>query len=159
MLDSKGNMYIEEDDIIELMLANRYVKILPKKRNNFEQFEAECKRHGISNHFELETNTDTSTWNMPNEYRQLNVRDFILSKHKLNMEQIARLDMELVEYEKRNLLDLIRFLIYFIDVVKQNNVIYGVGRGSSVSSYVLYLIGIHRIDSFKYNLDIKEFLR
>jgi len=89
MLDSKGNMYIEEDDIIELMLANRYVKILPKKRNNFEQFEAECKRHGISNHFELETNTDTSTWNMPNEYRQLNVRDFILSKHKLNMEQIA----------------------------------------------------------------------
>jgi len=87
------------------------------------------------------------------------VRDFILSKHKLNMEQIARLDMELVEYEKRNLLDLIRFLIYFIDVVKQNNVIYGVGRGSSVSSYVLYLIGIHRIDSFKYNLDIKEFLR
>ena len=159
MLDSKGNMYIEEDDIIELMLANRYVKILPKKSNNFERFEAECKRHGISNHFELETNTDTSTWNMPNEYRQLNVRDFILSKHKLNIEQIARLDMELVEYEKRNLLDLIRFLIYFIDVVKQNNVIYGVGRGSSVSSYVLYLIGIHRIDSFKYNLDIKEFLR
>ena len=35
----------------------------------------------------------------------------------------------------------------------------GVGRGSSVASYILYLIGVHRIDSIKYNLDWKEFLR
>jgi DNA polymerase III alpha subunit len=37
--------------------------------------------------------------------------------------------------------------------------VWGVGRGSSVASYVLFLIGVHRIDSMKYNLDYKEFLR
>ena len=43
--------------------------------------------------------------------------------------------------------------------MKQNNLIWGVGRGSSVASYVLYLLGVHRIDSLHYNLDIAEFLR
>jgi DNA polymerase III alpha subunit len=34
-----------------------------------------------------------------------------------------------------------------------------VGRGSSVASYVLYLLGVHRIDSMFYDLDPSEFLR
>jgi len=37
--------------------------------------------------------------------------------------------------------------------------IWGVGRGSSVASYVLYLLDVHRIDSMFYDLDPSEFLR
>jgi len=48
---------------------------------------------------------------------------------------------------------------YFVDTMQANNVVWGVGRGSSVASYVLYLIGVHKIDSIKYNLDWQEFLR
>jgi len=34
-----------------------------------------------------------------------------------------------------------------------------VGRGSSVASYCLYLLGVHKINSLKFDLDIKEFLK
>ena len=70
-----------------------------------------------------------------------------------------RLIDELVEFRSRNMLDLLRWLKYFVDTARKNNIVWGVGRGSSVSSYVLYLIGVHKIDPIKYNLDYKEFLR
>jgi len=50
-------------------------------------------------------------------------------------------------------------MIYIVDMMRKNNLVWGVGRGSSVASYVLYLIGIHKIDSLKYNLNIEEFLK
>jgi len=62
-------------------------------------------------------------------------------------------------YQERNLFDLLKYLHYLVDIMKQNNVIWGVGRGSSVSSYVLYLLGVHRINSMFYDLDPGEFLR
>jgi hypothetical protein len=96
---------------------------------------------------------------MPTEYQTLNVRKHILSNYTLNNVQLARVDLELNEFEQRNLTDLLRFLVYFIDTIRTNNIVYGVGRGSSIASYVLYLLKVHRIDSLKYNLDIKEFLK
>ena len=66
---------------------------------------------------------------------------------------------ELLLYQERNLFDLLRFLKYLVDVMTANNVIWGVGRGSSVASYVLYKLGVHKIDSMFYELDVEEFLR
>jgi DNA polymerase III alpha subunit len=43
--------------------------------------------------------------------------------------------------------------------MRDNNIVWGVGRGSSVASYVLYLLGIHKIDSIKYNLSPDEFFK
>lgn len=159
MLNERGQMYIEDNDIIELMLANRQVKILPSNRTSFQRFENECKKYGIFQPFELGSDSTNVIWNMPEEYKHICVRDYIFEKHNLSLEQRVRVDLELMEFEQRNLNDLLRFLIYFVKILKDNNVIYGVGRGSSVASYVLYLLGVHRIDSFKYNLDIKEFLK
>ena len=62
-------------------------------------------------------------------------------------------------FQERGLFDLLRYLKFLVDVMRQNNVIWGVGRGSSVASYVLYLLGVHRIDSMFYDLDPAEFLR
>jgi DNA polymerase III alpha subunit len=62
-------------------------------------------------------------------------------------------------FQERNLFNLLKYLKYLVDTMKSNNVIWGVGRGSSVASYVLYLLGVHRIDSMYYDLDPKEFLR
>jgi DNA polymerase III alpha subunit len=53
----------------------------------------------------------------------------------------------------------LKFLKYLVDVCNTNNIVLGVGRGSSVASYCLYLLGVHCIDSIKYELDIKEFLK
>jgi len=159
MLDSQGNMYVEEDDIIELMLLNKQAKILPRNIQSFKLFESTCKTHGIKNPFELDVVTANITWNMPDEYRSIDIRQHISKTYSLSQEQWARVDIELEEFKQRNLIDLLRFFVYFVNTIRNNNVIYGVGRGSSIASYVLYLLKVHRIDSFKYNLDIKEFLK
>lgn len=159
MLDNKGNMFLEEDDIIELMLLNKQAKILPRNSKSFSLFEVTCKSYGIKSPFKLDTVTNGITWNMPAEYQHIDIVDFIKSKHSLTSSQWARVHSELVEFETRQLTDLLRFLVYMVDILRSNNIVYGVGRGSSIASYVLFLIGIHRIDSYKFNLDIKEFLK
>ena len=74
-------------------------------------------------------------------------------------EQLQRAGHELMLFQERDMFDLLRYLKYLVDVMKHNNIIWGVGRGSSVASYVLYLLQVHKIDSMFYDLDIKEFLR
>ena len=71
----------------------------------------------------------------------------------------VRIDYEFNVFRNRNLLNLIRFLMFFVTTCRENNIVLGVGRGSSVSSYILYLIGIHKVNSIKYNLDFDEFLK
>jgi len=66
---------------------------------------------------------------------------------------------ELKEFDERGMYNLLRYMIYLVDFMRENNIVWGVGRGSSVASYVLYLIGVHRIDSIQYGLDWREFLR
>lgn len=158
-LDTQGNMYVEEDDIIELMLLNKQAKILPRNIQSFKTFESTCKSYGIKNPFELDTVNNSIIWNMPDKYRNLNIEEYIADQYDLTKEQWTRVDIELKEFRQRNLTELLKFLVYFVDIIRNNNIIYGVGRGSSIASYVLYLLKIHRIDSFKYNLDIKEFLK
>lgn len=70
-----------------------------------------------------------------------------------------RVSEEIWTYKKLNLIPVLRAIIYIINTLRNQNVVWGVGRGSSVSSYVLYLIGAHDVDSFKYDLDFSEFLR
>ena len=74
-------------------------------------------------------------------------------------EQTDRVSTELNLYIQHGMMDLLFYLKYLVDTMRENNIVWGVGRGSSVASYVLYLIGIHKIDSIKYDLDIKEFLK
>jgi DNA polymerase III alpha subunit len=98
------------------------------------------------------------TWYMPVEYQQLDIAAYILSLCNTT-EQLQRAGEELLLYQDRGLFDLLRYLKYLVDTMKRHNVVWGVGRGSSVASYVLYLLEVHRIDSMFYDLDPREFLR
>ena len=102
--------------------------------------------------------TNQQQWHMPEEYKQLDVARHILDKCTTDAE-LQRVGEELLLYMERDLFDLLRYLVYLVDTMKQNGIIWGVGRGSSVASYVLYLIGVHRVDSMYYDLDVREFLR
>jgi DNA polymerase III alpha subunit len=95
-----------------------------------------------------------SVWFIPDEYKNLDIEQYVYS-----LSSDTRVYEEMDEYKNRKMLDLLRWLKYFVDVCDQNNIVSGVGRGSSVASYVLYLLGVHHIDSIKYNLDWREFLR
>jgi hypothetical protein len=98
------------------------------------------------------------TWHMPEQYQQLDIAQHILDLCTTDAE-LQRCGQELLLYQERNLFDLLRFLKYLVDVMTANSVIWGVGRGSSVASYVLYKLGVHKIDSMFYELDVEEFLR
>lgn len=101
---------------------------------------------------------NSTVWNIPEEYMGIDVEDWLYKKC-VRPEQTARVCEEIKIYKKYKLLDLLKVCMYLVDTFRKKNVIWGVGRGSSVSSYCLYLIGIHRVDSLKYNLDISEFLK
>lgn len=105
-------------------------------------------------------------WSIPNEYKSLDVVAYIgdiLLAQEENSVDIAlrqqRCAEELILYRKLGLFDILRTLIYIINTLVEKNIVWGVGRGSSVSSYVLYVIGVHDVDSYSYNLNIEEFLR
>jgi hypothetical protein len=97
-------------------------------------------------------------WKMPQQYKDLDIAEYVLGLCKSNAE-LQRVGEELLLFQERELFDLLRYLHYLVNVMKDNQVIWGVGRGSSVASYVLYLLGVHKIDSLFYDLDPHEFLR
>lgn len=99
-----------------------------------------------------------NSWHMPEEYKQLDIAEYVLSLCDSDA-QLQRCGEELLLFQERNLFDLLRYLKYLVDTLRANRMIWGVGRGSSVASYVLYLLGVHRIDSMFYDLDAREFLR
>ena len=96
-------------------------------------------------------------WFMPKDYC-LDLIQQIYGMCKTD-EQRDRVSLELELFIQHGMLDLLYYLKYLVDTMRENKIVWGVGRGSSVASYCLYLIGIHKIDSLKYNLDIKEFLK
>lgn len=99
-----------------------------------------------------------SKWHMPDEYKELDIAEYVLSLCKEDYE-LQRVGAELLLFQERNAFDLLRYLKYLVDILRKNNIVWGVGRGSSVASYVLFLLGVHKIDSLYYQLDITEFLK
>ena len=99
-----------------------------------------------------------SRWLMPDEYKQLDIAEYVLGLCESEA-ALQRVGEELLLYQARDLFELLKYLKFLTDLMKKNHLIWGVGRGSSVASYVLYLLKVHRVDSLHYNLDIAEFLR
>jgi DNA polymerase III alpha subunit len=97
-------------------------------------------------------------WHMPDEYKTLDIAQHILDLCNTEPE-LQRVGEELLLYQERELFNLLRYLKYFVDTMRKNNVLWGLGRGSSVASYVLYLLGVHKINSMYFDLPIEEFLK
>ena len=103
-------------------------------------------------------NNNQSQWHMPIEYQEMDIAKWVLDQCK-NGEELQRAGDELLKFHDRNMFPLLQYLKYLVDTMRRNNIVWGVGRGSSVASYVLYLIGIHRINSLYYQLSVDEFLK
>jgi len=173
--DEYGQVYYTVDDLFELLYKNpdldlsRYIVENPDKFNQAVQsLHAEIsplrsyhslffERDAFSTVEEYDQQNQT-VWYMPSEYINLDIENYLFGLCK-NEKQKQRVQQELELYKERNLLPLLQYLKYFVDTLRKNKIVWGVGRGSSVASYVLYLIGVHKIDSIKFNLDIAEFLK
>jgi len=159
--DQYGRPIFQTEDLIKLLYQGKIedLDIIQAEKNK------ETENLPLNFFTELDLSIDEfdknaqSNWFMPDDYRNLDIENYILNLCPPWDPDHTRVEEELSEFKERNMLDLLRWLKYFVDTARANNVIWGVGRGSSVSSYVLFLLGVHKINSIKYNLDWREFLR
>lgn len=167
--DDYGQCYTDTDELCDMLYENPTLDI-----SNFLLLDPETFNDSVK-HFYAELpllnqwrpltvsaeeyhKQMQSSWHIPEEYKTLDIAEWALSKCKTDAE-IQRVGQELLLFQERNLFPLLQFMKYLVDTLRKNNIVWGVGRGSSVASYVLYLIGVHKINSLYYDLDITEFLK
>ena len=103
-------------------------------------------------------NLQQSNWKMPLEYKNMDIAKYVLEQCKTEPE-LQRAGEELLIFQEKNMFPLLQYLKYLVDTMRQHNIVWGVGRGSSVSSFVLFLLGVHKINSLYYDLPISEFIK
>jgi DNA polymerase III alpha subunit len=124
---------------------------------NIENYIRRISDEKLSYPFPLIEEPQGRKWFIPKEYKEMDIEEFLINQ--CPKENYDRLVEELNLYKKHNMLDVLKVMKYLVDTLRKNNIVWGVGRGSSVSSYCLYLIGIHKIDSVKYRLPISDFFK
>ena len=168
--DELGIPRFSNRDLINMIYSGHADKVhvvLCDANDDVDKFNAAMEEQGLNKlqkYIPLDVDQKTfdgvcqGEWFMPDEYKTLNVHNYVLTKCA-TQEETARCAEELAEFEGRDMMNLLRYMVYLVDFMRENNIVWGVGRGSSVASYVLYLIGVHRINSIQYDLDWREFLR
>ena len=168
--DELGIPRFSNKDLVDMIYSGNVEKchvVLCEESDDVDMFNTAMEEQGfdkLQKYIPLDVDQKTfdgvcqSEWFMPEEYKAIDVQNWVLNKCTTDKE-IARARQELIEFKKRDMNNLLRYMIYLVDFMRENDIVWGVGRGSSVASYVLYLIGVHKINSIKYDLDWREFLR
>jgi DNA polymerase III alpha subunit len=117
----------------------------------------------------VKTSVDTSIfppeWILPEKYLTMDLDAYLynlyerIEKDSLFEKRLERLAKEIFEFKQHGLEEVLRLLIFIVDRLIETNSIWGVGRGSSCSSYLLFLIGLHEIDPVLYEINLSDFLR
>ncbi len=168
LLDKYSRQVLSENQAVEMLYSDPALDVSNLCLQDSDQFNSASKKLHLNMFItQLDEigvdvaqyhNNNQSNWHMPEKYKQLDIAEYLLKLCNTDAE-LQRVGTELLLYQERDMFDLLRFLVYIVDVMREQDIVWGVGRGSSVASYVLYLIGVHKIDSLYYDLDIAEFLR
>ena len=166
--DKYGQIIYSENDLVELYLMNPDLAfsrpILSDKQITFNHDLDLDSAPKVLEYIASELPIDEfdiesrSNWYMPDEYKNFDIAKFVLDQCQTE-EEIQRAGHELLLYQEREMFVLLKYLKYLVDTMRKNNIVWGVGRGSSVSSFILFLIGVHKINSLYYGLEIEEFLK
>ena len=144
---SLEDVYVDMVEQFNLARSTNADRIPELKKINHDKFDS----------VELFDEANQCDWFMPKDYCPNLVE--MLYGMCTTEQQTARVTEELELFIQHNMLDVLYYCKYLVDTMRENEILWGVGRGSSVASYVLYLIGVHKVDSIKYNLSIEEFLK
>jgi DNA polymerase III alpha subunit len=169
-LDKYNRRIIQEKDLIEVLynnptidLSHIYVDDASKHNKaidiNYSELSKIDELPTIDLPIEEWHKQNQTNWLMPNEYKNFDIAAWILNECNDNEVELQRCGKELLEYAARDLLPLLQYLKYLVDTMRKNNIVWGVGRGSSTASFVLYKIGVHRINSIEYQLPLEEFFK
>ncbi len=164
--DNLGRAILEDQEVLECLYNGKDISELNVEKTLLDQYNKTVSQlktgktlKGLEDldvqSFDAQNQKD---WYMPDKFKSIDIESYVLGLAKTS-EEIDRVKEELELYKKFGLYPVLKFLIYLIDLMRTNNIVWGVGRGSSVSSYILYLIGVHKVNSILYKLDINDFLR
>ena len=168
--DDLGIPRFSNRDLIDMIYSGNIEKVhvvLCDPSDDIDKFNSAMEAQGmdpLQKYIPLDVDQKTfdgvcqSEWFMPDEYKHMDIYSWVEQRCNTH-DEVARIDEEFIAYEEKGLLDLLRYMVYLVDFMRENKIVWGVGRGSSVASYVLYIIGVHRINSIQYGLDWREFLR
>jgi DNA polymerase III alpha subunit len=169
--DQFGQAYTTTDELCELLYRDPTVDLSRFLVEDWDRYNTSVKLtysdlppvqeyHPLPPDYDVDVfhRSQQSHWHMPDEYKTLDIAQWLLDQCT-NETELQRVGQELLLYQERDLFNLLRYLKYFVDTMRANSVVWGLGRGSSVASYVLYLLGVHRINSIYYDLPIEEFLK
>lgn len=140
-----GEIIIDDEDELALFIEHK------ARVSSNVQFVAQ----DVGNDFH---DVHTNKWNIPTKYLDIDIDHYLLSRCASDIE-VERVADELKEFKSRDLTVVLNLMIFLVDHFTENDIVWGVGRGSSAASYCLYLIGINRVNSLLYDLDIKEFFK
>ena len=150
-IKSFKNIYLDKSTVDQFNAAKDL------NRDNFDYLDKYVEPTISLDQFDTNLQNE---WFMPEGYRStsFNIVEHLLSLCKTDVETDRVLE-ELELFVQYDMIELLGYLKYLVDTMRENNIVWGVGRGSSVASYCLYLLGVHKIDSIKFELDIREFLK
>lgn len=150
---------ISDNDLVELLYQGK-IGNLTTTKSSLNQYTEGCKEMLQDPLFFANEISDEclTEWNIPADIQDLDLCNYFAEKVK-TVNEALRVAEELALFREHNMESMLRFMIYLVRVMTENNIVWGVGRGSSVSSFLLYLVGVHQVNPIKYNLDIKEFIR
>lgn len=153
---------IKESDLVELLYQDK-AGPLTVTRDVLGLYFDGCSKLGQDSIFSVKELPESiedvgSNWSMPDEYKTMDL-DIYFAEKVNTVEEAVRVAEELALFRERGLETMLRFMIFLVKLMDDNKIVWGVGRGSSVSSFLLYLVGLHQINPIKYNLGIEEFIR
>lgn len=168
----QGNRYINQDGDVHCNLNAvvyamncgadlQYLKLMEMDEFERAKFNDNCKKFGLEYRmldYTVEHDKNHELWAYDPAYDKINLEEFFLAKCT-TQEQKDRVLMELGLYEQYNMTKLLRCMIWLVDYLEEKKIFWGLGRGSSVASYCLFLLELHLVDSIKYELDVNEFLK
>lgn len=159
-----GSVLLGEDGLLETLYNDNIElsNIFTEEIEEVERYNKKCFLWGLkeidTQPIEIDHLSRQTDWNIPESYKCMDIEKYLFDRCSTEIEK-ERVTQELKEYGSRDMYIVLKAMVYLVDLMKENEIVWGVGRGSSVSSYCLYLIGIHSVDSIKYDLSIKEFLK
>lgn len=165
--DEFGQQIYSEQDLCDLFMTNPDIKLKNVLIDSAISFNNNLNLSYVPTLVEYTTEAmsvenfdkiQQNTWHIPDEYLNFDIAKFVLDQCS-SEEELQRAGEELLLYQERGMFIVLKYLKYLVDLMRKNNILWGVGRGSSVSSFVLYLIGVHKINSLYYDLSIDEFLK
>ena len=171
-IDSLGLPKYGTDDLMDLIYKGKLdtlFKVYTEDNEDTKQFNHAVKDTGTGQALKFYEKMDISLeefdsllqneWFMPNSYKQFDMEKYLEQVCPDNDVSKQRVKDELQAFKKMGFENLLQFLLFLVTFMRDNKIVWGVGRGSSVASYVLFLLGVHKVDSIQYDLDWQEFLR